>query len=182
MASISGARATEAAEVQIADLHYTKKKWNDGFVVIHGKGRKTRRCRLWPITVRTLDELIGDRPSNDYVFLNRVGEPIQRFAIWDCVKRHAKTAAVEMPSIASKQVSPHVIRHSTASHLLRAGVDLNTIRDWLGHVEISTTNIYAQIDLDIKAKALAKCEIIDEKPLGKRWRDQTSMMEFLRNL
>jgi len=178
----SGARATEAAEVQIANLHYTKKKWNDGFVVIHGKGGKTRRCPLWSSTVRTLDELIGDRPSSQYVFLSRLGEPIQRYAIWNCVKKYAKTAAVNMPSIASKEVSPHVIRHSTATHLLRAGVDINTIRDWLGHVEISTTNIYAQIDLEMKAKALAKCEITEEKSSGKRWRDQTELMEFLRNL
>lgn len=178
----SGARASEAAELKIGDLHYTKRKWNDGFVLLHGKGSKTRRCPLWPLTVRTLDELIGNRAPSESVFLNRLGEPIQRCGIWLCVKRHAKAAAANMPSIASKQVSPHVIRHSTASHLLRAGVDINTIRDWLGHVEISTTNIYAQIDLEMKAKALAKCEVTGEKPLGKRWRDQISLMEFLRNL
>jgi site-specific recombinase XerD len=178
----AGARATEAAEVRIGDLYYSKRNWNDGKVEIHGKGGKTRQCPLWPLTVRTLDALIGNRPPDCYVFLNRLHEPIKRCGIWGCVKRHAKTAAAAMPSIAKKQVSPHVIRHSAACHLLRSGVDMNTIRDWLGHVEISTTNIYAQIDLEMKAKALAKCEITEEKPLGKRWRDQTSLMEFLRNL
>jgi len=178
----AGARASEAAELRINDLHYTKRKWDDGVVEIHGKGGKTRRCPLWPLTVRTLDELVGDRPLHEHVFLNSRHAPIRRLGVWCCVKRHAKTAAAAMPSIASRQVSPHVIRHSTATHLLRAGVDINTIRDWLGHVEIATTIIYAQIDLEMKAKALAKCEITEERPLGKRWRDQISLMEFLRNL
>lgn len=172
----SGARASEAAELKIGDLYYTKRKWNDGVVQIHGKGGKTRKCPLWPLTVRTLDALVANRGPDDHVFLNRLRQPITRTGVWCCVKRHAKTAAVAMPSIVSKQVSPHVVRHSTASHLLRAGVDINTIRDWLGHVEPSTTNIYAQIDLDMKAKALAKCEVTQEKPVGKRWRDQTSLM------
>ena len=62
-----------------------------------------------------------------------------------------------MPSLGAKRISPHTIRHSTATHLLRAGVDINTIRAWLGHVSLDTTNIYAEIDLEMKAKALAKC-------------------------
>ena len=65
----------------------------------------------------------------------------------------------KFPALATKRVSPHSIRHSTATHLLRAGVDINTIRGWLGHVSLDTTNIYAEIDLEIKAKALAKCEL-----------------------
>ena len=54
-----------------------------------------------------------------------------------------------------KRVSPHTIRHTTAVHLLRAGVDINTIRAWLGHVSLDTTHIYAEVDLEMKAKALA---------------------------
>jgi len=178
----AGARASEAADLRIGDLHYSKRTWNDGEVEIHGKGGKTRECPLWPVTVRTLDALIGNRPPDDHVFLSRLRQPLRRCGIWDCVKRHAKTAAATMPSIAKKQVSPHILRHSAACHLLRSGVELNTIRIWLGHVNISTTNIYAQIDLEMKAKALAACEIADQKPLGKRWRDQKSLMEFLRTL
>lgn len=87
-----------------------------------------------------------------------------------------------MPSIAAKQVSPHIIRHTTATHLLRAGVDINTIRAWLGHVSLSTTNIYAEIDLEMKAKALAKCEVEGGSNGDKHWRDQPSLMEFLRTL
>jgi integrase/recombinase XerD len=87
-----------------------------------------------------------------------------------------------MPSIATKQVSPHIIRHSTAMHLLKAGVDINTIRGWLGHVSLSTTNIYAEIDLEMKAKALAKCEVGEGSKGDKHWRHQPSLLEFLRTL
>ena len=70
-----------------------------------------------------------------------------------------------MPSIAAKQVSPHIIRHSTAMHLLRAGVDINTIRGWLGHVSLSTTNIYAEIDRQIEEETLAREIASEEAPL-----------------
>jgi len=97
------------------------------------------------------------------------------------VERHAKTVSVTMPELARKRVSPHTIRHSTATHLLRAGVDINTIRAWLGHVSIDTTNIYAETDLEMKAKALAHCEIA---PVSrhKRWRQDIDLMTFLRSL
>jgi site-specific recombinase XerD len=87
-----------------------------------------------------------------------------------------------MPSIATKQISPHIIRHSTAMHLRRAGVDINTIRGWLGHVSLRTTNIYAEIDLEMKAKALGKCEVTEAHQPHKHWRDQPSLLEFLRTL
>ena len=83
--------------------------------------------------------------------------------------------------MANKRVSPHVIRHTTATHLLRAGVDINTIRAWLGHVSITTTNIYAEVDLEMKTKALARCEIQDDEP-HQPWRDDKGLMEFLNNL
>ena len=59
-----------------------------------------------------------------------------------------------------------MIRHTTAVHLLRAGVDINTIRAWLGHVSLDTTNVYAEVDLEMKAKALSTCEIPESRPLG----------------
>jgi site-specific recombinase XerD len=61
--------------------------------------------------------------------------------------------------LVQKRIAPHTIRHTTATHLLRAGVDINTIRCWLGHVSLETTNIYAETDLAMKAKALAMCEV-----------------------
>lgn len=72
-------------------------------------------------------------------------------------------------------------RHTTACHLLRAGVDINTIRAWLGHVSLDTTNIYAEIDLEMKAHALAKCQISDCYP-KRRWKDDAALMAFLRTI
>ena len=85
-----------------------------------------------------------------------------------------------VPSIAAKRVSPHVIRHTTAVHLLRAGVDINTIRAWLGHVSLDTTNIYAEVDLAMKAKALGECSIPDDS--RRHWRKEPGLMAFLRSL
>jgi site-specific recombinase XerD len=82
-----------------------------------------------------------------------------RFGIYSVVKRHAAALAKRQKSVARKRVSPHTVRHTAATHLLRAGVDLNTIRAWLGHVSIDTTNIYAEVDFETKAKALALCEV-----------------------
>jgi integrase/recombinase XerD len=76
--------------------------------------------------------------------------------------------------------SPHVIRHTTAVHLLRAGVDINTIRAWLGHASIDTTNIYAEVDLAMKAKALSACAIPDAR--RRSWHRQPGLMAFLRSL
>jgi integrase/recombinase XerD len=81
-----------------------------------------------------------------------------RFGIHTLVERCVAQAVKAAPSLASKQVSPHTIRHTTATHLLRSGVDINTIRVWLGHVSLRTTNIYAESDLNMKAEALARCE------------------------
>ena len=82
---------------------------------------------------------------------------------------------------AKKRVSPHTIRHTTATHLLRSGVDINTIRAWLGHVSLATTNVYAEVDLEMKAKALANCEVEGEED-GAPWKEDQGLMEFLRTL
>jgi len=97
------------------------------------------------------------------------------------VERYAAPVAGKLPSVAKKRASPHAIRHTTATHLLRAGVDINTIHTWLGHVCLSTTNVYAEVDLEMKAKALATCEGKEVKP-QKPWREDKGLMEFLRTL
>jgi len=173
----SGARADEAAQLSVQDLHCASL-----FVRIIGKGGKERQCPLWAATVKVLEPLIAHRSPSDRVFLNRCGRPITRFGIHALVERHALKARDKMPSLASKRVSPHTIRHSTASHLLRAGVDINTIRGWLGHVSLDTTNIYAETDLEMKAKALATCEVAGEPKTKKRWREDPELMTFLRSL
>ena len=178
----TGARADEAAQLKIGDLAIARVPQRDlSSVQMHGKGDKLRRCPLWPHTVDSLAALTGGRAPGEHVFLNRCGRPITRFGIHTMVERHVERAAAAMPSLATKGVSPHSIRHTTATHLLRAGVDINTIRAWLGHVSIDTTTVYAETDLEMKAKALARCEVT-ETPGRRRWREDPGLMTFLRSL
>jgi len=177
----TGARADEAAQITISNLdlaHAPRRDYSS--VVIRGKGNKLRRCPLWPQTVNELTSLVGGRDPAEHVFLNRCGRPITRFGIHTLVERYAQIASKQIPSLKTKRVSPHTIRHTSATHLLRAGVDINTIRAWLGHVSINTTNIYAETDLEMKAKALALCEVKTKSV--KRWRDNVGLMEFLKML
>ena len=104
-----------------------------------------------------------------------------RFAIHATVVRCATRAAIDQPSLAEKTTSPHVIRHTTATHLLRSGVDINTIRAWLGHVSLATTNVYAEVDLEMKAKALHNCDVGEDGD-GLPWKEDGGLMEFLRQL
>jgi len=173
----SGARAEEAAQVLIKELDLP------GYSIkIRGKGGKERQCPLWPSTLEELRPLIVNRPPAARVFLNRCGHPLTRFGIYAMVERYVRRLQSQMPSLAAKRVSPHSIRHTTASHLLRAGVDINTVRAWLGHVSLDTTNIYAEIDLEMKAKALAKCEVTETSKSKRHWRDDPALMTFLRTL
>jgi site-specific recombinase XerD len=177
----SGARASEAVQVAIEDL--TWDSTGTGSVKIHGKGRKVRLCPLWKKTMDELHRLIQGGDPGRPLFLNRYGDAMTRFGVHELVARYAAVATEKIPSLRAKRISPHVVRHTTATHLLRAGVDLNTIRAWLGHVSLDTTNIYAETDLALKAKALAACD-----PGGghrrsrKKWRDNPKLMEFLRKL
>jgi site-specific recombinase XerD len=178
----TGARADETAQGRIDDLILPQVPERDvASVLIRGKGNKARRCPLWPQTVRELAALVQGRDPSEHVFLNRCGQPITRFGIHTLVERCATRAVKDAPSLAAKRVSPHTIRHTTATHLLRSGVDINTIRAWLGHVSLATTNVYAEVDLEMKAKALANCEVENEKPVLP-WKEDKGLMEFLRTL
>ena len=171
----SGARASEAAELRIEDVDTHARA-----VRIIGKGRKLRVCPLWPNTIEHLRALSKNREPHEAMFLNRRGQPITRFGVYTMVERYAIRASAIAPSLVTKSVGPHVVRHTCACHLLRSGVDINTIRGWLGHVSLNTTNIYAEIDLETKAKALATCAPAEEKRT--KWRNQPELMAFLRTL
>lgn len=178
----TGARADEAAHVTIGDLHLPAIPSRDpGWVLIHGKGNKERRCPLWERTVARLTQLVSGRAASEHIFLNRYHRPLTRFGVHALVERYTTRAAEQTPSLRDKRVSPHTLRHTTATHLLRAGVDINTIRAWLGHVSLATTNLYAEVDLQMKAEALAGCEVKDPQT-HKPWREDVGLMEFLDNL
>lgn len=175
----SGARASEVAKLTINDLEISS-SGQVPRVTIHGKGNKNRVCPLWDKTVQMLLPYI-DRAKTERVFLNRYGEPITRFGIYEMVAKYAEKASCTLPSIKEKNVSPHTIRHSTASHLLEAGVDINTIRSWLGHVSVNTTNIYAEVNIRMKADALKTCEISNIKK-DRSWKEDKSLLAFLKSI
>lgn len=179
----TGARAEETAQLTIAALCLAPiSTTSPSSVWLYGKGNKRRRCPLWPETVAVLTPLVHGRPETDHVFLNRRGQPLTRFGLHTLVERQVARAAQACPSLTTTRVSPHTIRHTTATHLLRAGGDINTIRAWLGHVSLRTTNVYAEVDLEMKAKALAHCEIAPSAPQDTHWRDNPGLMAFLRSL
>jgi site-specific recombinase XerD len=173
----SGARADEAATLTVGNLQLG----GSPSVRLHGKGNKFRTCPLWPTTVTSLSRLVGDRNKTDAVFWNRVNQPLTRFGIHRVVTQYADLASKSVPSLATKRVSPHTIRHTTAVHLLRAGVDINTIRAWLGHVSLDTTHIYAEVDMEMKAKALASVDITGLKG-PPRTPTPPSLLAFLKAL
>lgn len=180
----TGGRATEVAQVTIAALKLAPSP----SVRFYGKGRKFRTCPLWQHTAKTLRELLGARingPREAPIFLNVRGQPITRHGVHALVARATGQAAEAVPSLQNKRVSPHTIRHTTAVHLLRAGVDINTIRAWLGHVSLETTNRYAEVDLEMKAKALETCAVAGQDPAPKSapgWHADSELMSFLVSL
>ena len=179
----SGARASEAAKIRVVDIDPDNLS-----VCLYGKGRKFRTCPLWPHTVEILLDLLGSRwngPREAPVFLNVHRRPITRFGIHDLVARTAEQAAKTVPSLGDKRVTPHTIRHTTAVHLLRADVDINTIRAWLGHVSLETTNRYTEVDLEMKTRALNKCAVegsASETDTAATWHSDSDLMSFLESL
>lgn len=174
----SGARADEAAKLTLGDLQLG----TSPSVRILGKGNKLRICPLWPATSSMLAGMIAGRVAQERVFLGRTGQSLTRFGIHRLVARYAALASRSAPSLLAKRVSPHTIRHTTAVHLLRAGVDINTIRAWLGHVSLDTTHIYAEVDLEMKAKALASVDISGQIQSSQRSKALPSLMMFLKAL
>ena len=151
----TGARVQEAADLCVEHLEF-----NPGpRVRLHGKGDKWRLCPLWNETAALLKRLLsmpGARSeSNTPVFSSR-GRALTRFGIYKIVRRHAQHLISK--SRGTRRVSPHVFRHSAATSLLEAGVDINVIRAWLGHISLESTNRYAEITIRTKAEAVRLCE------------------------
>ena len=123
-----------------------------------------------------------DRP----VFVSQRGQALTRFGIYKLVRRHTRDLALREDASPRPAISPHLFRHSTATHLLEAGVELNVIRDWLGHVSLETTNRYAEINMAMKEKALEVCAPPTHTPGGfpKRamWHDDASLLKWLQSL
>lgn len=173
----TGARVSEAIKVQVGDLQLHRRNNRHALVTLHGKGGRVRQCPLWPRTSDLLAELVRDKTDTDPIFTSQRQQPYTRFGVYRLVER-CKAA---VPSLSDRRITPHVIRHTCACHLLKSGVDLNTIRAWLGHVSLNTTNIYAQVDLDLKIQAMQHCDTLAIQP-QKTWKQDEGLMYFLDSL
>jgi len=154
----TGARVGEVVGLQACDLVLDAAP----SVRLRGKGRKERSCPLWAETAHALRAYLGERKVESHeprnVFLNHREQPLTRFGVRLILQKHVRKTALHMTSLKNKRLHPHSVRHSTAVHLLRSGVDLSTIANWLGHVSINTTNKYLTLDLEAKRQALDKSE------------------------
>jgi len=179
----TGARVQEIVDIRASDLQLVR----PFHVRLFGKGRKERLCPLWMETAELLGQHCVERHidlrATVPVFANRNGVALTRFGVRYILRKYFAQAQATIPSMASKRLHPHSIRHSTAVHLLKAGVDLSTISQWLGHASVNTTNRYATVDLEMKREAILKAKPIDSKPVDSHaWRNDTTILEWLEGL
>lgn len=146
----SGARVQEITDLKLKDIRLT----NPAMVTLTGKGRKARQVPLMKETCKLLDAYIrnfnlNSEPLTSPLFFNQKGQALSRYGITYILKKYVSQAELDSDT---RKISPHVLRHTKAMHLLRAGVNMIYIRDFLGHVDTSTTEVYARIDAEMKRK------------------------------
>lgn len=177
----TGARVQEVADLRVGHLDLGEHPR----VRLHGKSDKWRTCPLWDRTAELLRALIAsfEPPlvAQSPVF-SAHGRPLTRSGIYKIVRRHA--ARFDDPS-SRRRIGPHVFRHTCAVHLVESGVEVNVIRGWLGHADLTTTNRYAQINTKAKEAALRALEPPDTsvgcraKPV---WRSDEALLNWLASL
>jgi integrase/recombinase XerD len=152
----TGARVSEMIRLRVADVLVDRTH----AVHLHGKGRKERVIPLWKSTVaqlRTWFEYIDQRPEAP-VFPNRAGKSMSRSGVEQRLRVTIAKASLQCPSLREHAISPHTVRHATATHLLQSGVDITVIAMWLGHEDTATTHQYIEADLAMR------------KPLSDAWK------------
>jgi len=150
----TGARVQELLDLKPSDFRLE----SPAFVKVMGKGRRERLCPLLPQTARLVDRFNskqGRVPGNDgFIFVNRSGQKLSRHGVRYLLKKYLAGAQRKIPSLSRRGISPHTLRHTKAMHLLQSGLPLITIKDILGHVHVQSTEVYVQVDLEMKQKAL----------------------------
>lgn len=176
----SGARIQEALDICSNAIRFDAPHC----ARLYGKGRKERICPLWPETVTLLKKLLERQPRepDERIFINRYGEPLGASGVRFKLATYVEEAAKSVPSLRTKDVTPHSFRHATAVHLVAAGVDITVIRSWLGHVSLDTTNHYAQANLETKRKALEQVGAPRASNVPPSWKRDASLMEWLDTL
>lgn len=181
----TGARVSEVAQLKVGQLDLQ----TPARVRLLGKGAKWRTCPLWRQTVKVLRSMLDERAASleptAPLFVGSGGEAMTRFGIYKRIRHHAEVWEASARPSSRIRITPHVFRHTTAVHLLEAGVEVNVIRGWLGHVSLNTTNRYAEITIRMKADALELCEPIaanvgrTRKPA---WQNDAGMLAWLSSL
>lgn len=157
----TGARVQEIVDLDVCDIRLDLVP----LVTLEGKGRKQRTCPLWARTVDALKAWLAERGAADGpLFLNTQGRRLSRSGVSYLLRKLARGAGLSPRHAA--HVSPHVIRHTTAMHLLEAGVDITTIAAWLGHTQLSTTHGYVEVNLRMKQQAVAAAATLPELTRG----------------
>jgi len=137
----SGLRVSELVNLKIDDINFKQK-----FMRIKGKGNRERIAFLNEVALKRINEYLPERAKNKksshspFLFLNKSGSKLSRQFIWKIVKKYVSLAGLD------KNVKPHTLRHSFATHLLESGLDLRIVQELLGHKNLSTTEIYTHID------------------------------------
>ena len=176
----TGARVSEIIGIKVGDVVLDT---SAACVHLHGKGRKQRSVPLWRSTVKVLRAWLHVNPqfeSASPLLPNRDGKAMTRSNVAKRLSLAVNTAAVQYPHLTQQRVSPHTIRHTTAMHLLQAGVDISVIALWLGHESPVTTHHYVEADLAMKERALARLHEPDAKI--QRYRAPDSLLNFLKTL
>lgn len=176
----TGARVSEITGVKVGDVVLEDRA---ACVHLHGKGRKQRSVPLWRSTVKAIRAWLKQNPqfeAGSPLLPNRDGHTMTRTNVALRLALAVQAATQAYPDLATRHISPHVIRHTTAMHLLQAGVDISVIALWLGHESPVTTHQYVEADLAMKEKALAKLHEPDAKI--QRYRAPDSLIDFLKTL
>lgn len=154
LAFAAGLRASELVGLRLNELVLQPQP----AVHVRGKGRRERVLPLWTVTAKALRAwlaLRGDATCTE-LFVNARGGPLTRDGFAYILDKHVKAAAELIPSIKTKRVSPHVLRHSCAMHTLEATGDIRKVALWLGHATVQTTEIYTRADPTTKLEAIDK--------------------------
>jgi site-specific recombinase XerD len=178
LAAQTGLRVSELTGLTLADVHLG----TGPHVSCHGKGRKQRITPLARPTVAVLRAWLAERRGEPAqpLFPNRTGGRLSRDAVEKRLAQHTAAAASQCPSLKTKNVTAHTLRHTAAMQLLHAGVDTTVIALWLGHEQAETTQIYLHADLAIKEKALARTAPPDARP--RRYKPPDQLLAFLESL
>jgi integrase/recombinase XerD len=174
----TGLRASELTALTCGDVHLS----TGAYVACHGKGRKDRITPLTPGTTATLRAWLTERAGTpgDPLFDTIRGGPMSRDALQQRLTLHATVAGHSCPSLTSKNLTPHVLRHTAAMRLLHAGNDITVIALWLGHESVTTTQIYLQADMALKQRALDRTTPLASLP--GRYKPPDQLLAFLEAL